>query len=481
MRLGLYGFSPHRWPSVERTRQFYLRAFEGWDLEFLGEDEDAWFQQQPDAILSFAGGRIWRRTPHPPCPLLFALHGGAVVDHEPLRHALRALDTTDVLIANCRADLAIVAGCFDGAAPRTCILPLPVDTSTFEPLDRAACRAELPLPPADYYLGFVARLLPQKNLHTFLRMLAEVRRRMAPRTVGAIVIGGYWGDYPVLDYVTAEYPDRIAALIEQLGLRDAVTCFEPDLSDEELAVCYGAMDLLIHPTQSLDENFGYVPLEAMANGTPVVAAAYGGLRDTVLDGETGVLMPTWTTQTGIRMDVLGGIDACEQLLRNEDRSERMAAAAAARARSMYSRHTCTQILREAIEGAVADFVVARDVSPPVHVVVAEPRAIPAESGYLPSIKVPWERFEPVVMHYVSHSPPALVSGSRLWAAGPLRFEDEGRVLLDDPAWPASWPLDAAQRQLAARCQDVVQVDDLTSAERAVAVTLVDLGVVIVSR
>ena len=37
------------------------------------------------------------------------------------------------------------------------------------------------------------------------------------------------------------------------------------------------------------EDFGITPLEAMALGTPVVAFGEGGVLDTVIDGETGIL------------------------------------------------------------------------------------------------------------------------------------------------------------------------------------------------
>ena len=220
LRLGLTGCGPHLWPSVERTRSFYLRALgEELALEHAEETLGGWFDPLPDAVLNFAESRCWDLAPHPPCPLLFAMHGGPVLDREFLRARLGRLETTDVLIVNCASDITLLRRMFAGPAPRFCHLPLPVDAGLFRPRGRRECREELPLEPTDFVVGFIARLLPQKNLHQFLRLLAELKRRLHPRTVSGLVVGSYWMDYPVLPYVTADYPRRIGALIAESGCR----------------------------------------------------------------------------------------------------------------------------------------------------------------------------------------------------------------------------------------------------------------------
>ena len=63
--------------------------------------------------------------------------------------------------------------------------------------------------------------------------------------------------------------------------------FLGSVSDTELAQLYNDAKALLFC--ALDEDFGMVPVEAMAHGTPVIALAQGGVKETVLNGKTGIL------------------------------------------------------------------------------------------------------------------------------------------------------------------------------------------------
>jgi len=82
-------------------------------------------------------------------------------------------------------------------------------------------------------------------------------------------------------------PGRLAGLASRLGIADCVR-LEPPCPQPELADWYRAADIVLVPSHS--ESFGLVALEAQACGTPVVAAAVGGLRTAVRDGYSGVLV-----------------------------------------------------------------------------------------------------------------------------------------------------------------------------------------------
>ncbi len=73
-----------------------------------------------------------------------------------------------------------------------------------------------------------------------------------------------------------EHPESVAQLAGTLGLDDVVR-FVPPVAQSVLADWYAAATLVCVP--SYNESFGLVAVEAQASGTPVVAAAVGGLHD----------------------------------------------------------------------------------------------------------------------------------------------------------------------------------------------------------
>lgn len=71
--------------------------------------------------------------------------------------------------------------------------------------------------------------------------------------------------------------------------------FVGGVSDRELAELYAGAKALIFC--ALDEDFGMVPVEAMAHGTPVIGLAQGGVKETVVSGKTGVLFDEPTVES----------------------------------------------------------------------------------------------------------------------------------------------------------------------------------------
>ena len=92
------------------------------------------------------------------------------------------------------------------------------------------------------------------------------------------------------------------------------------------------------------EGFGVTCLEAMAHGRPVVATAVGGLRDLVVDGETGVLVPP--------RDPAALRAALDRLLADRDLRRRLGAAGRERAQRKFSWQTVTDATLDVYAEAV---------------------------------------------------------------------------------------------------------------------------------
>jgi glycosyltransferase involved in cell wall biosynthesis len=91
--------------------------------------------------------------------------------------------------------------------------------------------------------------------------------------------------------IVGDGPERssLERLVEQLELKDAIQ-FTGEFSREEALHCVNRATLVIVP--SYFEPFGLVALEAMQMKRPVIASRIGGLQEVIVDGETGILVPS---------------------------------------------------------------------------------------------------------------------------------------------------------------------------------------------
>ncbi|WP_372463849.1 D-inositol-3-phosphate glycosyltransferase [Streptomyces pinistramenti] len=147
---------------------------------------------------------------------------------------------------------------------------------------RAAARARLGLPQDAVIPLFAGRIQPLKAPDVLLRAVAvllEEDPALRSRIV-VPVVGGPSGS-------GLAKPEGLQKLAARLGIADVVR-FRPPVGQEQLADWYRAASVLVMPSYS--ESFGLVAIEAQASGTPVVAAAVGGLPVAVRDGVSGYLI-----------------------------------------------------------------------------------------------------------------------------------------------------------------------------------------------
>ncbi|HEX5597838.1 MAG TPA: D-inositol-3-phosphate glycosyltransferase [Micromonosporaceae bacterium] len=162
---------------------------------------------------------------------------------------------------------------------------------------KLAARRRLRLPEQGYVVAFVGRVQPLKAPDVLLRAVAALRKRDAATVerLTVLIVGGPSGS-------GLERPTALMELAGSLGIADAIR-FLPPQTGADLPALYRAADLVAVPSHN--ESFGLVALEAQACGTPVVAAAVGGLVTAVRDGVSGVLVDGHDPDDWAR--VLGGL------------------------------------------------------------------------------------------------------------------------------------------------------------------------------
>lgn len=185
----------------------------------------------------------------------------------------------DLVIAVSEAERRTVLERFGADPARVRVVPLGVDTELFHPVQGGESDEQ-----RDWLehggrpeVLVVGRLHPLKGFDLAIEAVAAIPEDSRPvlRIVGAPPPDG------------DDHARQLHEAVAKHGMI-ATTAFDGALRRGELAERIRRATILLIPSHT--ETFGLVALEASASGVPVIARDTGGLREAVLNGETGVLV-----------------------------------------------------------------------------------------------------------------------------------------------------------------------------------------------
>lgn len=191
--------------------------------------------------------------------------------------------SADRVIAECPQDRADLVQLYGAPPTRINIVPCGFDDAELGPGPRDA-RTALGIGAEEFVVLQLGRMVPRKGIDNVVRAIGELRRRHG--LVARLVIVG--GSTARPDPAATPEIGRLQAIAREEGVADQVL-FAGRRDRGELRAMYCAADVFV--TTPWYEPFGITPLEAMACGLPVIGAAVGGIKFSVIDRVTGYLVP----------------------------------------------------------------------------------------------------------------------------------------------------------------------------------------------
>jgi D-inositol-3-phosphate glycosyltransferase len=255
-----------------------------------------------------------------------------VSSDEPHRRAeaeAQIMACSEIVLASCSVEANQLVDLYGADPDRIRIVPPGVDHAFFAPGHRPQARRAVGLEPVGPLLAFVGRIQPLKGADLAIGVLEALS--FTHPEVQLVLVGGPSGPHG------EEHLASLHAQVESGGLAARVRFVAPQ-PHELLSTYYRAADVCLVPSRS--ESFGLVALESAACGTPVVAAAVGGLTTLVEDGWTGLLVEGH--------DVDGFAAGAAKLIDDPSQADAFGANAAIRART-FTWASAARLLRSTYE------------------------------------------------------------------------------------------------------------------------------------
>jgi starch synthase len=197
-----------------------------------------------------------------------------------------ALEMADAIIAVSRETKADIERLFDVKPSRVHVIHNGIDLEQYWKIDSTDALKRYSIDPEKPYLLFVGRITRQKGFQHLLRAIQFMDLGFQ------IVLCAAAPDTP-------EMGEEMKAAVESAkAQRPGVIWINEMVDQAATRELYSHAAVFVCP--SIYEPFGIINLEAMACETAVVASAVGGIKEVVVDGETGFLVPFEQTKEGLR-------------------------------------------------------------------------------------------------------------------------------------------------------------------------------------
>jgi phosphoheptose isomerase len=196
----------------------------------------------------------------------------------------RVVREADAIVAECPQDKYDLIQYYDADPGKISEIPCGFDPKELWPVDKREARRKIGVPENAWVVLQLGRMVPRKGVDTAIQGFARMAKE---QNINArmVIVGGE-SRKPNL----AINPEigRLQKIAEEEGVLDRVI-FSGQRQRKELKDYFSAADVFI--STPWYEPFGITPIESMACGTPVIGSNVGGIKYTVVDGQTGYLVP----------------------------------------------------------------------------------------------------------------------------------------------------------------------------------------------